>query len=240
MKILLVNDDGINASGLKALDVALSVAGHDVMVVAPETQRSGFSSSITFVNDVILRKIDDRHYGCSGTPVDCCHRALLGAVDFIPDLVISGINSGPNVGTDIIYSGTTGGARQAAFLGYPAVAVSVNAFSEPFYFDIAAEFVVDNLERFIDWCENEYFINVNIPASPEKLDFDFTFPAKITYSNEIKTLWEEDSLHTILRLTKSRETQEEGSDAWAVNHGKISVSKVYIYPVADMRYDKMT
>ena len=138
MKILITNDDGIFSEGITTLKNAL-IADHDVWVVAPDTERSGTSHAITLKDAVRMSRIDERTYSCGGTPADCVLYSLLGAVDLDPDIVVSGINHGPNIGTDIIYSGTVAAARQAALMDRPAVAVSVVGMQGPLNFELAAE-----------------------------------------------------------------------------------------------------
>ena len=117
-------------------------------LVAPESERSGASNAITLKDSIRVREVGERTYSCRGTPADCVLVALLGLVPGPVDLVLSGINHGPNLGTDVLYSGTAGGARQAALMGRPGVALSVGAYAPPFDFQCAADFTVRNLETF--------------------------------------------------------------------------------------------
>ena len=133
MRILLTNDDSIASEGIKALISALSPA-HDVWVVAPETEKSGGSHSITLRDSVRVRMVGEQRFSCRGTPADCVMIAVLGLVPRDIELVISGINHGPNLGTDILYSGTAAGARQSALMGIPSVALSIGAYVPPFDF----------------------------------------------------------------------------------------------------------
>jgi 5'-nucleotidase len=124
MRLLLTNDDGIHSDGIQALIRGLEGA-HEVWVVAPSVEASGGSHSITLHDVLKIRRLSDRRFSCRGTPADCVMVALLGLVPADIDLVISGINHGPNLGTDILYSGTAAGARQGALMGVPSVALSV-------------------------------------------------------------------------------------------------------------------
>jgi len=130
MNILITNDDGIESEGLKTLARVLS-RDHRIMIVAPDGERSGKSHSISLGEPVRMRRMGENALACGGTPADCVLFSILGAVPEKPDIVVSGINRGPNLGTDIIYSGTAAAARQAALMGYAAVAVSVTSFSPP-------------------------------------------------------------------------------------------------------------
>lgn len=134
MKILLTNDDGIKSLGLRALQDVLG-GEHEVWTVAPDRERSGSSHCISIKNPVRFHQVEERQFACGGTPADCVLFSCLGALPERPDLVISGINLGPNIGTDIIYSGTAAAARQAALMDIPAVAISQATFTAPFYFE---------------------------------------------------------------------------------------------------------
>lgn len=123
-RILLSNDDGIDAFGLKILyDIATRLSD-DVWVVAPTENRSGASRSITLRSDVVIKKVGPKRYSCSGTPADCIIFGMSQIVDRQPDLVLTGINHGMNVADDILYSGTVAGAMEASLLGVPAIALS--------------------------------------------------------------------------------------------------------------------
>ncbi|MCL2295103.1 MAG: 5'/3'-nucleotidase SurE [Spirochaetes bacterium] len=235
MKILLTNDDGIDSPGLKAIEESLS-RKHDVVVVAPEGERSGFSHALSFRKNVIIRKIDKNHYTCSGTPADCVHRALHRIIDgFVPDIVVSGINLGPNLGTDIIYSGTAAAARQAVMMGVPGVAVSATAFFEPFYFENAAIFVADNITSFFENQSPDHFININVPSiCAEKLNVMVTKPSKRLYNEKLSHHAEPDgSLDVSLNIINVLHDNRNDTDSYAVENNMISVSPVYVQPFSD-------
>ena len=131
MNILVTNDDGIAAEGLEALINELkglcnaqNKPLHTITVIAPDTERSGVSHAMTLRHPTKVRRLNEGLYTCSGTPADCVIVAGLGIVKEKIDLVVSGINRGPNLGTDIVYSGTCAAARQAALVGIPSIAVS--------------------------------------------------------------------------------------------------------------------
>ena len=129
-RILLCNDDGYQALGIRTLARVLQAAGHEVITVAPHEERSGQSHAMSFFTPVHVRRIDSATWAVKGTPADCAAIALLDLLkDNPPDLVISGINHGYNLGWDIHYSGTVGAATEASFLGRPAIAVSMNCMS---------------------------------------------------------------------------------------------------------------
>lgn len=124
MRILVSNDDGYNAPGLEALVQALKGLG-DLTVVAPETNCSGSSNSLTLNRPLSVRQAANGFYYVNGTPSDCVHIALTGLLDFRPDLVVSGINNGANMGDDTLYSGTVAAATEGYLFGIPAIAFSL-------------------------------------------------------------------------------------------------------------------
>jgi len=124
MKILVSNDDGYLATGINVLILALEKVA-DVVVIAPDRNRSGASNSLTLSNPLRVTKVAKDRFKVDGTPSDCMYLALTGFLDFEPDLVVSGINHGANLGDDVIYSGTVAAAMEGRFLGLPTIAVSL-------------------------------------------------------------------------------------------------------------------
>lgn len=125
MKILLTNDDGFDAPGINVLRERLLDDNHTVYVMAPANNQSGTSQSIHMGAGIEVREIDENFFTCAGSPADCVMTAIHGKVFDRPDILLSGINRGPNLGLDILYSGTCGAARQAALMGIPSAALSV-------------------------------------------------------------------------------------------------------------------
>lgn len=165
MRILLSNDDGYLASGLKCLDAELRTIA-DVTVVAPERNHSGASNSLTLRRPLCMHQSSDGYYVVEGTPTDCVHLAITGLMDKEPDMVIAGINSGPNLGDDVIYSGTVAAATEGRFLGLPAMAVSM-ASMEPQFYDTAARVVSDLLTRLEHHSlPADTILNINVPDIP--------------------------------------------------------------------------
>ncbi|MEZ5476610.1 MAG: 5'/3'-nucleotidase SurE [Thiolinea sp.] len=164
MNILLSNDDGFQAPGLQALRLALRDR-HHVTTVAPDRDRSGASNSLTLVNPLRLRDQGDDLYSLNGTPTDCVHIGLTG-LNSDPDLVISGINHGPNLGDDVIYSGTVAAAMEGRFLGYTAIAASLaarNLDNLPSAVQ-AVLLLLEQLEQLPE--QGNLILNVNIPDLP--------------------------------------------------------------------------
>ena len=169
MKILLTNDDGIYAKGLMALYNRFAKK-HDVTIIAPDQERSAVGHGLTIYSPVRIKKIDDSFnvngYAVSGTPADCVKIGIVELLDQRPDMIISGINPGANVGININYSGTAAAAREAALLGIPAMAVSIRGFVTDYYAD-AAIFTEKLSERIMQYgLPRGTFLNVNIPDLP--------------------------------------------------------------------------
>jgi 5'-nucleotidase len=170
MRLLLTNDDGVHAPGLSALARALS-ARHEVWVVAPSSERSAQSHSLTMHKPLRLHAHGERRWAVTGTPADCVYLALHHVLaDARPDLVVSGINHGTNLGSDVHYSGTVAGAREACLQGVPSVAVSLER-GDPLQWDTAAGVACDVVAR----VERRplpagVFLNVNVPnVAPDAL-----------------------------------------------------------------------
>lgn len=162
MHILVTNDDGIRAEGIQTLAKHLAKIA-DVTVIAPDRNQSGISSAISLETPLRVVEIADNTYQLNGTPADCVKLALSGFLSAMPDMVVSGINAGPNLGDDVIYSGTIGGALEGRFLPFPPIAVSMGAFNE-LHYDTAAT-VTTNLIKKIQKSalEPECLLNINVP-----------------------------------------------------------------------------
>lgn len=165
MRILVSNDDGVDAPGIRILAAGLREAGHEVLVVAPDRDRSGASNSLTLDAPVRVVRLDDCTWRVHGTPTDCVHVAITGLLDLEPDIVVSGINNTANLGDDVIYSGTVAAAMEGRFLGLPAIAVSLNTVDhEGKYFETAARAAVELVARLAtDPLPADTILNVNVP-----------------------------------------------------------------------------
>ncbi len=165
MRILLSNDDGYFAPGLICLAETLSSIA-DVVVVAPERDRSGASNSLTLDRPLNLRRAASGFHYVNGTPTDCVHLALTGMLDSQPDMVISGINAGANMGDDTIYSGTVAAATEGFLFGIPAIAISL-AGKELEHYLTAARVAVDMVEHFKKQPGIQpWLLNINVPDIP--------------------------------------------------------------------------
>lgn len=165
MKILISNDDGYMAQGIRTLADALSSFG-DITVVAPDRNRSGASNSLTLENPLRLDKQDDGVYRVEGTPTDCVHLAITGLLEEEPDMVVSGINAGANLGDDVLYSGTVAAAMEGRFLGLPAIAISLASHTGTHY-ETAGWVAQKLVSRLKDSAlPADTILNVNVPDLP--------------------------------------------------------------------------
>ncbi|MBM3344324.1 MAG: 5'/3'-nucleotidase SurE [Betaproteobacteria bacterium] len=165
MRILLSNDDGYFAPGIAALAQALSTLG-TVTVVAPERDRSGASNSLTLDRPLSVKKAANGFLYVNGTPTDCVHLAVTGLLDELPDVIVSGINHGANMGDDTIYSGTVAAATEGFLLGIPSIAISMVAAGRD-NFDTAGQIARGLVERFArEPLREPILLNVNVPDMP--------------------------------------------------------------------------
>jgi 5'-nucleotidase len=173
MRLLLSNDDGIFAAGIRTLANTLAQAGHDVTVVCPDRERSATGHSLTVFDpiraEVVTHLFDPRiqAWACSGTPSDCVKLALGALVDPWPDYIVSGINQGSNLGTDILYSGTVSAAMEGIIEGIPSIAISLASFTVR-DFEPAAQFARYLLKELaLSPLPQATLLNVNVPALPQ-------------------------------------------------------------------------
>lgn len=165
MEILISNDDGYRADGIAALARALEKIA-DIHVVAPDRDRSGASNSLTLDTPIRARLADNGFTFVDGTPTDCVHLAITGLLEKEPDMVVAGINSGANLGDDVLYSGTVAAAMEGRFLGFPAIAVSL-VTERPTHYETAARVTVDLVERVMTGAlPADTILNVNVPDVP--------------------------------------------------------------------------
>ena len=165
MHILVSNDDGYRAPGIAVLAEALSLE-HEISIVAPERNCSGASNSLTLERGLRASKVAENSYFVDGTPTDTVHLAVTGLLDKMPDMVVSGINAGANMGDDVLYSGTVAAAMEGRHLGLPAIAVSMDSYT-PDHYETAAIAVVKLLA---DLNEASFaantILNINVPDIP--------------------------------------------------------------------------
>jgi 5'-nucleotidase len=241
MNILATNDDGIRCDGIICLVEELRARGHHVLAIIPDRDRSGSSHSITFDASLPLVRISDDMYTYGGTPVDCVLAAIVsGGLDYQPDLIVSGINAGPKLGTDILYSGTAAAARQGSLSGIPSIAFSVDGIP-PYRFAEAAYWSTSRLDELLRYWRKDTFINVNYPNTRTYSDYALTYPALRVHQDSIKMKKNVDGIPSYSLNgggvpVKQGEKGAGGISDWdAVLNNKVSVSIVYSYPrVAEM------
>jgi 5'-nucleotidase len=168
MHIMVTNDDGIHAPGILALASALHELG-DVTVVAPDRERSAAGHSLTLHSPLRVVEIRGGFFAVDGTPTDCVNMGIHNLLPFRPDLVISGINHGSNLGDDITYSGTVAAAIEATLMGIPAIAVSLATFERTGHFPEAAQIALRVARQVLEkGLPQDTFLNVNVPNCPEE------------------------------------------------------------------------
>ena len=247
MRLLLTNDDGINSPGLLLFAAALRKAGHRVFVLAPSADRSGVSHSITFLNGPNrIIQVDDDTWSCEGTPVDCVVIGLMGGLpECAPfDAIVSGINKGANLGTDIVYSGTAAAARQGALCNIPSLALSLleaapSKEGDAWYWDMAVAFAVERFTEMLAFWKPDSFINVNIPGQKETpRSLVHSFPSLRYYNDIIETYCAPDGQrYCFARAGKISAKPEKGSDWETVTGSNASISDILIHPALLGRYD---
>jgi 5'-nucleotidase len=243
MRVLITNDDGIQATGLNALRKGLiGIKGLDVHVIAPDSNRSATARSITTRSPLWVEEIafDDgtSGYATDGTPVDCVRFAELGLIGVRPELIVSGINHGSNLGDDITYSGTVAAALEGIVLGIPAIALSLQseASGADYYarreydFTASAAFSAELVRRVSeDPLPADTLLNVNFPSG-EPDGVEVTHLGKRLYNDEMKLVDEDPDTgrhrYQIYGYEPSFE-DERGSDLSAIAHGRISVTPVH-------------
>jgi 5'-nucleotidase len=247
LKILLTNDDGLTSLGIKLLAKTLRNAGHRVFMVAPDTNRSGCSHSIHFLNEPLkLSETEEDTWSCSGTPVDCVITALLGGIPEIcistessalnmeraPDLILSGINAGANLGTDIVFSGTAAAARQGSFFGIPSVALSLVENDLPWQWESVISYITEKLVLIMGYWKAGAFVNVNFPNIEKKPSaLVSSFPSMRYYSDRIVMFTSpEGGKYCFAKPGKVANIPEEGSDWAEVLKGNAAFSLIMSQP----------
>jgi 5'-nucleotidase len=235
MRILLTNDDGIGSAGLRALAERLS-REHEIWIVAPESERSACSMSISLRRPVRVRQVAEREFAADGTPVDCVMTGLLAVIHDEIDAVISGINRGSNLGTDILYSGTVAAARQGALAGKPSFAFSLYDESGAYDFTATADFAAREIPRLAAVWSGDHFLNINVPAGAETpFRCAVTYPSRRVYRDHyevFKAPYPDGGLYCFLTGDLLTCREAAGSDYDAVCGGEVSLSPLAVHPEA--------
>ncbi len=230
MKILLSNDDGYLAEGLNVLAGSLQEIG-DLVVVAPDRNYSGASNSLTLHSPLRIHEVTTNRYYVTGTPSDCVHLALSGLLDDDPDIVVSGINHGANLGDDVIYSGTVAAAMEGRYLGLPAIAVSLVG-PRPKHFETAARVVVELLGKLdARALPDDILLNVNVPDLPyEALTGVEATRLGFRHRSEPIVKAEDPHGRDIFWIGPAGPGQDAGpgTDFHAIEHGAVAVSPVKV------------
>ena len=244
-KILVTNDDGIEGEGLKVLVESLKKVC-DVYILAPDSNCSAVSSKITMGRKLQIHKHDEGVYSCSGMPADCVISALTSPLfGFEFDAVVSGINAGPNMGTDVVYSGTCAAARQAVLMGIPGIAVSLESkffdyARDGFNFKPLADFTAKNLNTLISLCTGEVFVSLNATSADTYKEAVFASLCVRDYGDEVVLESESDNSLTGLCTTGTISVSgNEDSDYNIARSGKIAISLIYAEPVLKKMNEKI-
>ena len=226
MKILISNDDGYGAPGVEALKSTLALS-NDVWYSLPDRDRSGASQSLTLHRPIKVIRKDDTGIVVEGTPADCVRLSLSGLCPFEPDLVVSGINSGANLGTDVLYSGTVAAAMEGVLAGVPAIAFSLTGSR---FFDTAAYWSNKIVEHFaFNNLPNDYLLNVNIPDIPrsEVKGFKFTEVGRRDFSKILyKTADPRSKERYWIGLPGDPVSVSANSDFKAISEGYVSITGI--------------
>lgn len=238
LNILLTNDDGYQSEGILALKTVLSEAGHCVTIIAPDGNRSGFSHCVTIRHPVEFTVLGEGIYSCSGSPADCILYGF-GVMEKKPDLVISGINRGFNLSTDVVYSGTAAAAREALLRGVSALALS---YQDPnsWHFKLddflgVAKLISMNLPKLLLCMREGSFLNINVPKNCNN-QFRLGRIGKIVYHDDIVTKQFSDENHFSCKVENGYSSLHEplgDSDYELVRQGFASITPIFIDPVVD-------
>lgn len=228
LHVLLSNDDGVYAKGIEVLAEALSKESH-VDVFAPDRNRSGASNSLTLHAPLHLKKLPNGFVSVEGTPTDCVHVAITGLLDKMPDMVVSGINDGANLGDDVWYSGTVAAAMEGRFLGLPAIAMSLVGDQ---HYETAGHVACQLVHHIIEEpLPAGTILNVNVPDLPidQVKGYEVTRLGTRHYAEP--TIKQKDPRgHDIYWIGPAGAEQDAGSgtDFYAVKHGKVSITPLRV------------
>ncbi len=226
MKILISNDDGVHAPGIRALAQQLALLG-EIIVMAPDRNRSGASNSLTLTQPLRVRQLDNGHFCVEGTPTDCVHLALTGYLDNAVDVVVSGINEGANLGDDILYSGTVAAAVEGRYLGYPSLAFSMVGHNIQHYDTgaIIAKQLISKLR--LKMLPPQTILNINIPDLPLSEIQGIAITRLGTRHSSAPTIKAKDPRGKAIYWIGPPGVEAdagEGTDFYAVNQKKVSIT----------------
>ncbi|MEM1045726.1 MAG: 5'/3'-nucleotidase SurE [Pseudomonadota bacterium] len=235
MRVLLTNDDGINAPGLASMETIARAISDDIWVVAPEVDQSGLAHSMTLNDPLRLRRIDDRKFAVRGTPTDCVIMAIREVMPEAPDLVLSGVNSGQNIADDVTYSGTVAGAIEGTLLGVRSIALSQaynwdNGRVVPW--ETVESHAPDLIRKLIDFDLPEgTLLNVNVPncAPADVAGVQVTCQGKLTHGMFLDERQDGRGFpYYWLRFERQIPGNSPDSDIMALKNNKISVTPLHL------------
>ena len=230
MRILLTNDDGFDAQGLRTLFEVFS-GYHETYVIAPDRERSACSNQFTIRTPITVTRRSEREYSINGYPADCVSIGL--NTDLVPDidLVVSGINHGPNLGDDVFFSGTVGGARTAVIFGRPGIALSMDCYHRTSrYFSDAAEFTIGLIREIEERGTYPYFLNINYPDLPRSgiEGVKYVFTGKRYYRDRYDVVEKGDGIMDLHLSGEIESLYCDGCDMAALRQGYIAVTPLSI------------
>lgn len=239
MNILLTNDDGVYSIGIQTLAKSLTEAGHNILLIAPDRERSGCGHAMTMDRPVHIRNVnrlflsaDFTAKACDGTPTDCVIMAI-DAMGFEPDMVISGINQGPNLGDDLTYSGTVCAAMEGVIFGYPSIALSLVMSSKDK--ELHNETAAEILMALLDWTKGSpipegILYNVNVPNIPlrEIKGVLVTRKGIRRYVDKIRTIKTPSGGEAYWIGGNIEDDMSDGTDVWAVANNYVSLTPVHM------------
>ena len=237
MRILVSNDDGVLAPGIRILAKELATIA-EIEVVAPDRNRSGASNSLTLTRPLTVRKLENGYHSVEGTPTDCVHLALTGYIEPVMDMVVSGINDGANLGEDVLYSGTVAAAMEGRYLGLPAIAISLVGDKVEHYETAAiiAKQLVTKLS--INRLPSQTILNVNVPDLPIEEIKGLQVTRLGTRHNAEPVMKSQDPRGRVIYWIGPPGPEADagaGTDFYAVNSGYVSITPLHL----DMTHYKM-
>ena len=235
MRILIANDDSINAPGIEVLERIAQTFTDDVWVVAPEIEHSGAGHSLTLGRPLHIRHVSGQRYAVDGTPTDCMQLALKRLLkNKKPDLMLSGVNYGGNLGEDVTYSGTIAAAMEATLLGVPSIALSQMVKSnQPVKWETAEQWAPGIIKKLLDigW-EKKVLMNLNFPnVMPDSVQGIAVVPQGIRHDNGEITKWVDprgEEFYWIASGTRGEQTDIEGTDLVKITEDFITLTPLHI------------
>ena len=235
MRVLITNDDGINAPGLAVMERVAARIADEVWTVAPETDQSGIAHALTLSHPLRIREVGERRFAVTGTPADCAIVAVRAVLPEPPDLVLSGVNAGANIADDVVYSGTVGGAMEARLMGLPAIAVSQGyrwGETKIVPWETCEAHAPGILKRLVGLdMPNGTFLNVNFPAVGPEAMRGVIATRQGSVEHTLHAEAREDTrgnAYHWLRFSRGEPVVEEGTDVASIRAGYATVTPLQV------------